>query len=730
MAWVDVSTGRFQVCETDDAGLLDLFARIAPAEVLVPFDSLDPDSQVHTEFQRLHHELASDREAWRFDRSAARRVLERHFGVRTLGGFGVDDGSAVVPAAGALVEYLEETQKAACQHVRRIEPVDPSRHLVLDRATRSTLELVETQRGSRREGTLLDVLDATSTPMGGRMLREWVLAPLRDVGTIRARQTAVAELVEESFVREDLRGVLSDVRDLERLVAKVSTGRANGRDVRALAESTRRVPELRKLLEDRGAPLLVELLARLDPLTDVTERVLTTVVDEPPMTLREGGLVRDGFDERLDELRSIAGDGKSWMARMQADEAERTGINGLKVGFNSVFGYFIEVPRGQVDRVPPEWVRKQTVKTAERYITSELKEFETKVLTAEERAQELEYEIFMALRDEIAKHTDRILETADAVATLDALVSLAECAATNRYVRPEVDDSTVLEVVGGRHPVIELSPTCETFVPNDTRLDGDASNGRLVGILTGPNMAGKSTYIRQTALIALLAQIGSFVPAESARVGVVDRIFTRVGSGDDISRGESTFMVEMVEIANILNNATERSLVVLDEVGRGTSTFDGLALAWAIVEHLHEAVRARGLFATHYHQLTDLADRLAGVFNLSVAVREWGEEIVFLHTIQEGGTDRSYGIHVARLAGVPAPVLERARQVLASLEDESAYLEPGGPERRPGAPRQLSFFDAPESEVEREIRALDLDRTTPIQALTLLQRWRDDLERR
>lgn len=738
LAWVDVSTGRFCACDVDDGGLLDELARLAPAELLLAVDQLDPASPQHTELQRVYHARFSERDAWRFDREATRRALERHFKVRTLAGYGIDDDAACIPAAGALVEYLEETQKAACDHVRRIEPVDPSRHLVLDRATRATLELVETQRGARREGTLLDVLDGTLTPMGGRLLRDWVLAPLREVEPIRARQAAVAELFDHAFLREELRDTLGQVRDLERLVAKLSTGRANGRDLRALALSTQLVPSLRARIEGAECELMRDLHGRLDPLEDVTARVLETLVEEPPITIKEGGLIADGVNAELDELRSIAGDGKTWMARFQAEAARTTGIANLKIGFNSVFGYYLEVPRGQVDAVPEDWIRKQTVKTAERYITPELKEFETKVVSAEDKAKELEYGLFEELKRELQAHVERVLETANAVATLDALASLAESAATNRYVRPEVDDSTSLDVVGGRHPVIELSDTCDTFVPNHSRLDADPDQGRMLAVLTGPNMAGKSTYIRQTALIVLLAQIGAFVPAESARIGVVDRIFTRVGSGDDISRGESTFMVEMVEIANILNNAGPRSLVVLDEVGRGTSTFDGLALAWAIVEHLHESVGARALFATHYHQLTSLSERLAGVFDLSVAVRESGEEIVFLHTIVEGGTDRSYGIHVARLAGVPDAVLDRAKQVLASLEEEAEHLEPGEPVQEQPRPRstaktetppadgQLSLF-APESAVEREIRDLELDATTPIDALLTLKRLQERL---
>jgi DNA mismatch repair protein MutS len=524
--------------------------------------------------------------------------------------------------------------------------------------------------------------------------------------------------------------LLRPVLDVERLVAKLSTGRASARDLVGLAQSLEVVPELRGKLEGAYSARLGELFGALDPLDDVAGKVRATLVDQPPLPLREGGLVREGVHDELDELRRIAGDAKSAMARFQAEESERTGMAGLKVGFNSVFGYFIEVPHGQTDRVPDDYVRKQTVKNAERYITPELKEFESKVLKAEERSREVEYELFCALRDEVAGHAGRILDTAAALAQVDVLAALAQKAAENRYVAPEIDDGDTIRIADGRHPVIERALDGEPFVPNDTGLN--RSDRRIV-ILTGPNMAGKSTWIRQTALIVLMAQIGSFVPAREARVGVVDRVFTRVGASDDIGRGASTFMVEMVEVANILNNASNRSLVVLDEVGRGTSTFDGLALAWAIVEHLHEKVGARTLFATHYHQLTELAERLPGVTNMNVAVREWNDEIVFLHKIVEGGTDRSYGIHVARLAGVPRELLERARDILRDLEEDAEDLGPRisahkarGRKAAPvGGPVQLGLFTKADTKVESALRKLDPERLAPIDALLELKRLRD-----
>ena len=726
VVWADLSTGRLQAAEVAPEALRDELGRISPAEVLVPAGrdlGFDPAA--------LGEELgakATEREAWRFERDTTHRILLRHFHVASLAGFGIEDDSPIVSAAGALVEYVEETQRSACEHLRRLQLVDAREHLVLDRATRSCLELVATQRDGRREGTLLETVDATLTAMGSRLLREWVLNPLRRVEPILERQQGVAELVDGPFLREDLRGLLERVLDVERLVGKVSTGRANARDLVALRASLELVPALRDKLEGTYASILARLHGALDPLTELTERIATTLVDEPPLTVREGGLVRDGFSDELDELRTIAGDAKSWMARFQAEESERSGLPGLKIGFNSVFGYFIEVPRGQVERVPEHYIRKQTIKSAERYITPELKEFETKVLKSEELARDLEYRVFGELRDAVAAEVGRVLDTAQALAELDAVTGLAQVAAEHRYVRPEVDEGEALEIDEGRHPVIERSPSCEAFVPNDTRAD---RTERRITILTGPNMAGKSTYIRQVALIVLLAQIGSYVPAERARIGVVDRIFTRVGAGDDISRGESTFMVEMVEIANILNNASPRSLVILDEVGRGTSTFDGLALAWAIVEHLHAAVGARTLFATHYHQLTDLSARFAGICNQNVAVREWGEEIVFLHKIVEGGTDRSYGIHVARLAGVPQDVIERAKGILADLEADEEDLArrilstaPAEGVTPDPLPFQGDAAPAGPSEAERALAQVDPDQLTPIEALLKLRELR------
>lgn len=730
LAWVDVSTGRLLATETSPSRLADELARILPAELICP--TIDPSEPgVWAEVRRHLGRRVTERESWFFDRESARRGLFKQFHVASLEGFGIVDSSPIVPATGALLQYLEETQKAACAHVLRIELVLDSAFVGLDRATLACLELFRTQREGRREGSLLDVLDATCTPMGGRTLHEWLLAPLRDVATIASRQQAVGELVGAPFLRDEVRELCGQVLDLERLTAKVSTGRANPRDLVGIERSLEVVAPLKQKLAGAFSARLADLSAHLDPLDDLLRRIHETLVDDPPLATRDGGLVRTGFSPKLDELRGLAGNGKSQMAAFQAREIERTGISTLKVGFNSVFGYFIEVSRSQIERVPADYIRKQTIKAAERYITPELKEFETKVLGSEEVARDLEHEIFQALRAEVAQHIPRILETARALAEIDVLAALAQRAAENRYVAPIVDDGDAITIVEGRHPVVERQTNAEAFVPNDSRLDRAE---RMVSVLTGPNMAGKSTYIRQTALIVLLAQIGSFVPAKEAHIGVVDRIFTRIGSADDIGRNASTFMVEMIEIANILNNATARSLVVLDEVGRGTSTFDGLALAWAITEHLHDAVGARTLFATHYHQLTELSSRLRGVCNLNVAVREWQDEIVFLHKIVEGGTDRSYGIHVARLAGVPRAVIERARTILSAIEDDAEGLTPrivesGAARAAPAAGMQLRLFEAAPSRVHQELAKLDVDRCTPIDALLKLRELKALLDR-
>ena len=738
LAWVELSTGAFVTCECAQPRLLDELQRLEPAEVLVPEDQ--------DELQALLAETGAAlarRPAYDFGLETATRALLAHFHTATLEGFGVVDLPLGVGAAGALIGYLQQTQKAALPHIHRLEPFQRGQVMTLDRSTRLSLELVDNLRGDGHGTPLLRVLDRTRTPMGARLLREWLLAPLIDLPTIQRRQEAVAQLHGDGALLRTIRDALQCVLDLQRLNARISCARANARDLLGLRQSLEALPAIAAAIaatatateqgrDGEGGGALAECARSLDPLDDVRDLVARAIADEPPLALREGGLIRAGFSAGLDELRALATDSRTWLAQFQAREAARTGIANLKVGFNQVSGYYIEVTHGNRHvALPGDYARKQTLKNAERYTTDELRAFEAKVLTAEERSRELEYELFGRIRDGIAAQAHRLQRTAAVVAELDVLAGLAAVAVERDYRRPLVDDSRVLRVEDGRHPVIECTHAAGAFVPNDPDLDPPAR--RLV-LLTGPNMAGKSTYIRQNALIVLMAQIGSFVPAKAARVGLVDRIFTRVGAADDISRGASTFMVEMTETANILHNATARSLVILDEVGRGTSTYDGLALAWAIAEDLHDRAGCRTLFATHYHQLTDLAGPGKGVVNQRVAVKEWGEEIVFLHRIEDGGTDRSYGLHVGRLAGLPRAVLERARAVLLALEEESehagATLREKSADGASRPKKQLTLFESSKDRVLRELAVLDVAQITPMQALQRLAAWAEELKKR
>ncbi len=601
--------------------------------------------------------------------------------------------------------------------------------MALDEMTRRSLELTRTLREGKREGSLLHVIDRTVTPMGARLLAEWLTSPLTSLDAIRDRHAAVAELVNDATLRNDLRTLLGQSYDLERLAARVGTGRASPRDLVALARTLAVLPKLKARLTARTSRLLADLEASLELCPEIRASIEEALVDEPPLALKEGGLIRDGYHPLLDELRETAKGGKSWIARFQAEQVRRTGINGLKVGFNKVFGYYVEITHAQAasGTIPTDYVRKQTVKNAERYITPELKEYEDRVLRAEDRACELEYELFTTLRDRVAAEAPRLVQAGSILAQIDVLSALAELAARQNYNRPEMTTDPVLEVDAGRHPVLDALMPQGQFVPNDVNLGDD---GGLVLLITGPNMAGKSTYIRQVALMAVLAQMGGFVPARSARIGVVDRLFARVGATDELGRGMSTFMVEMTETANILNNATPRSLVILDEIGRGTSTFDGVSLAWAISEHLHDVIGCRTLFATHYHELVDLERTKPRLRNANVAVREHEGEIVFLHRIVPGGADQSYGIHVARLAGVPQSVLERSREILAFLEKQHETDAPAATSRQPirkvktGRALQNSLFAALPDPLLEELRDVDPDQLSPEATLDLLRRLR------
>lgn len=736
LAWLELSTGRFVAAQVEPQHLPDELARIQPAECLIP-DQAIPDRILNALVER-DGLLLSRRPPWNFARHECRRLLLTHFGTATLDGFDLEDNSPGVTAAGALLQYVQETQKSALAHIVRLEQYRRGTHLLIDEATRRSLELTETLRQGTRDGSLLAVIDETMTPMGARVLADRLSNPLTDASAITARLDAVEELAGDAVLCRDLRESLERAYDLERLTARVATGRAGPRDLGCLARTLALLPKLKAKIAARRSVRLIQLEEQLDLCADVRAEVEKALGDELPLTAAEGGVFKSGYHAQLDELRGLARGGKEWIARYQADEVARTGIPNLKVGFNRVFGYYLEVTAAQAQKVPADYVRKQTLKNQERYITAPLKEHEDKVLRAEEQAISLEQELFAVLRERVAAQSPRLQTTACILAELDVLATLAVVAVRRNYCRPEIVAEPILEICEGRHPVLDrLKPSGE-FVPNDIRLGvppetsaGDRSAAARVQIITGPNMAGKSTYIRQAALIVLLAQMGSFVPARKARIGVADRIFARVGASDELAKGQSTFMVEMAETARILNAATAQSLVILDEIGRGTSTYDGISLAWAVTEHLHDVVGCRTLFATHYHELTELTQTLPGAANWNVAVREEADGVIFLHKIVAGAADKSYGIHVARLAGVPRQVIERARVILESLEsdhvDEKGRPKVPARSTRPSTRKQLTLFQPPPHPLLEEIRALDLDQMTPLAALEKLHALRDGL---
>ena len=730
-ALLDLSTGEFRISEhrgRDARGsLLEHLASFAPREIVVREGGKPPAW------------LWGDREgpprltvvpSWRFARDGARSVLLARFGTASLEGFGVEGRDLAIAAAGALLAHLQDTQKTDLRHVVRVAWHESAGTMSLDAATRRTLEIVENARDGGRDGTLLEVVDRTRTSAGGRMLRDWLLRPLVEVEGIEARLEAVAELADRPEEREALGDLLDRVHDLERLLARAALGTANARDLVALRDSLGMLPGIAARAAGLQAPLLLRLLGGLDALPDLHALLASALADDPPVSVREAGLLRDGFDAEADGLRALRRDSQGVLVRIEARERERTGISSLKVRYNRVFGYYLEVSNAHRARVPADYERKQTLVGAERYITPELKDLEHRVLTAAERLAEIEYAAFVRLRDAVASEAARLKATAAVIAAVDALRSFAEVAREQAWARPSLDTSTALTITDGRHPVVERRLSGERFVPNDCHLD---TADRQILILTGPNMGGKSTYLRQVALIVLLGQSGSFVPAAAARIGLVDRVFSRVGASDNLARGQSTFLVEMNETANILNNATPRSLLLLDEVGRGTSTFDGLSIAWSVAEHLHDqpAVAARTLFATHYHELTELALTKPRVRNMKMLVREWNEKIVFLRKVVDGAADRSYGIQVARLAGLPEPVLARAREVLANLEREELEGD-GRPklarhgdsgEKEPGrttSPEQLGLFSPGEHPVVKELKEVVLEGLTPLDALNLL----------
>jgi DNA mismatch repair protein MutS len=730
VAWVELSTGLFRAADVPRDRLGDHLGRVAPAEVLVA-EMAGATPETAAVLDRLRQDVepltVTGRPDWTFDPASARAALFHHFGVSTLAGFGFDDQQPCLAAAGALLLYLQETLKAGLAHLTRLRPFVEARHLFLDEVTRRSLELTRTLRDGSRAGSLLAAIDRTVTPMGARLLGEWLVAPLADRRAIDARLDAVGELLREDGLRRDLRESLGAAADLQRLTARVSTGRATPRDLAAVARTLAILPRVKARVTARTAPLLRDLESRVELCPDLREAIETALVDDPPLSAKEGGVIRPGYDADLDELHAITRNGREWIAKFQADEITRTGIGSLKVGFNQVFGYYIEITNAHRSRIPADYQRKQTLKNAERYVTPDLKAYEEKVLTAQEKIYQREYELFVALRDRVAAQTGSLLQTAEVLAQLDVLAGLAELAAERGYCRPQLADEPVLRIRDGRHPVLDQTLPPGTFVPNDAALGPEDGTFLLI---TGPNMGGKSVYIRQVALITLLAQAGSFVPAKEATIGLADRIFTRVGASDELGRGQSTFMVEMTEAANILNNATPRSLVILDEIGRGTSTYDGVSLAWGITEYLHDTAGCRTLFATHYHELAELAGRLAGLRNYNVLVHEAEDGIVMLHKIAPGSADKSYGLHVAQRAGVPAAVLERARQVLAELEEHHlrAPERPAARIRRPKV-AQISLFANTEDPVLAALRELDVDALPPGEVAEAVRRWQRELGR-
>jgi DNA mismatch repair protein MutS len=725
LSFVDVSTAEFAVSEFPLKLLREQIASLSPSEMLVQKRDYSVISELlKGQFSRTYTKV----DDWVFNFDFGYELLVNHFHTQSLKGFGCEELRIGIVAAGAVLNYLQETQKANLPHLKKIIPHDVSEYMVLPLSTQRNLEILSPLMEGSRFGTLFSVLDQTLTPMGGRLLRKWIIQPLKGSEPIRERLQAVDELTGKSEVRKKLKETLANIGDLERLITKIATGRANPREVIGLKFILSQIPNIKAALQPCGAPQLVALQASLQSLPSLAEQIASAIVDEPPLNLADGGVIKKGYNKELDDLREIAFSGKEWIANLQRKERDRTGIASLKVGYNNVFGYYIEVTHTHKNKVPLDYVRKQTLVNAERYITPELKEYEEKILHAEEKILSLETELFNSLRKTVADHAAAIQQNAHSIAMLDCFVSLADVAVEYEYCCPDVNEGTRIEIHDGRHPVIErlLAPG-ERYIPNDCIVDTEQHQ---ILIITGPNMSGKSSFLRQVGLIVLMAQMGSFVPAKSATIGLVDKIYTRVGAMDSIATGESTFLVEMNEAAHIVNTATPRSLILLDEVGRGTSTFDGISIAWSLTEYLHERIHARTLFATHYHELNELAELFPRIKNYKVDVREYGDKVVFLHKVTPGFADHSYGIQVAQMAGLPEEVTERAKKILKNLEDSELTvhgekeLGKGNGQRRKGriapAEVQLTLFEIKDDKLGEEIKKLDLEKMTPIEALQRL----------
>ena len=739
----DISTGEYLVTELDgEKKLLDEINKFSPSEIICNHSFYVSGVDIEDMKERLHISVFS-LDSWYFDDALCARNLMEHFHVSSLSGLGLDAYSCGIIAAGALLQYLIETQKTSIANLTALTPYSISKYMVLDSSTRRNLELCETLREKNKRGSLLWVLDKTKTAMGARMLRRYLEQPLIEKEEIMQRLDAVEELKDNAITREELREYLNPVYDLERLISRISYQTANPRDLVAFKTSLSMLPHIKYIMKSLQSPLLVQLQEEMDELADLFALVDTAIVDEPPISIRDGGFIKEGYNEEVDRLRHAKTEGKSWLAKLEAEEREKTGIKTMKVKYNKVFGYYLEVTNSYKDMVPDYYTRKQTLTNAERYITPELKELEETILGSEDKLTALEYDLYVEVRGKIADEILRIQKTAHAIAGVDVFASLALVAERGNYVKPSINEKGVLDIKNGRHPVVEKMIPNDMFIANDTYLD----NGKnRISIITGPNMAGKSTYMRQTALIVLMAQIGSFVPADAAKIGLVDRIFTRVGASDDLASGQSTFMVEMTEVANILRNATRNSLLILDEIGRGTSTFDGLSIAWAVVEYISnpKLLGAKTLFATHYHELTELEGKLPGVNNYCIAVKENGDDIVFLRKIIQGGADKSYGIQVAKLAGVPDMVIERAKELAEELTnaDITVHVQGGDAEGQKARKAktqkydqvdmdQMSLFDTvSDSDVLKELQELEVSTMTPLDALNTLYRLQNKLKNR
>ena len=738
----DVTTGDYYLTEVEDIRKLqDEINKYAPSEIICNEQFFVSGYDIEDMKNRLGITIYSLNSHY-FDEDTCRKCLMKHFHVNTLSGIGIEDFPVGLIAAGALLQYLYETQKTSLAHFTHLYPYLTSKYMLLDSSTRRNLELIETLREKQKKGSLLGVLDRTKTAMGGRLLRKYIEQPLIDKEKIEQRLDAVEMLCQKSVDRDELREYLNTIYDLERLLGKVSYKTANPRDLIAFRNSLSMLPSIKAVLQDLDTTLLADIRERIDTLDDIFHLIDDAIVEEPPLAIKEGGIIKEGFNSTIDSLRSAKTDGKNWLASLEEEDRERTGIKNLRIKYNKVFGYYFEVTNSYKDLVPEDYIRKQTLANAERYTTPRLKELEDSILNAEDKLYTLEYDLFCEIRDAIAAEIERIQKTAHAVARLDVFTSLSYVAERNQYVRPALNEKGVIDIKDGRHPVVEQVIQNDMFIANDTYLDNQK---HCIAVITGPNMAGKSTYMRQAALIVLMAQIGSFVPAKKANIGIVDRIFTRVGASDDLASGQSTFMVEMNEVANILRNATANSLLVLDEIGRGTSTFDGLSIAWAVIEHIsnRKLLGAKTLFATHYHELTELEGKMDNVNNYCIAVKEKGDDIVFLRKIVKGGADKSYGIQVAKLAGVPDMVIDRAKEIVNQLSDnditekvQSIEINVKNEKHKPVKYdevdlEQISLFDTVKDEdVLQELQEIDVSNLTPVDALNTLYRLQNKLKNR